>query len=206
WYRGDVAQRIVAYMQKTEVLDASRRRHRGLLSREDFAEWQPRLEPPVTIRYRGLDVYKCGPWTQGPVFLQQLRLLEGFELTKLGQNSRQYIHTGTEGAKLAFADRERYYADREHVQVPLRVLLSRPYADARRKLIDPRRASMQMRPGNADNPTGNGKGGWNPEDLNPLSPEEGRGAGVRGLPHTFRGDTTHTCAIHHRGNLMAATT
>ena len=60
----------------------------------------------MTVRYRGLDVYKCGPWTQGPVFLQQLRLLEGYNLRKLGHNSTQYIHTVMEAAKLAFADRE----------------------------------------------------------------------------------------------------
>jgi gamma-glutamyltranspeptidase/glutathione hydrolase len=75
WYKGDVADRIVSYMQKTEVLDASKRRHRGLLTKADFADWKPQLDTPVSVRYQGLDVYKCGPWTQGPVFLQQLRLL-----------------------------------------------------------------------------------------------------------------------------------
>jgi gamma-glutamyltranspeptidase/glutathione hydrolase len=195
WYKGDVAERIVNYMQKTEVLDASRRRHRGLLTKDDFAAWQPRLEEPVSVRYRGLDVYKCGPWTQGPVFLQQLRLLEGFELSKLGHNSADYIHTLIEAAKLAFADRERYYGDPQFVKVPLRQLLSRTYADARRRLIDPKKASQEMRPGtlreNGDK--GPHQGGWIPEDL-------------QGLPKTFRGDTTHTCAVDIQGNMMAATT
>jgi gamma-glutamyltranspeptidase/glutathione hydrolase len=193
WYRGPVAETIVNYMQKTEVLDASRRRHRGLLTEEDFAEWRPRFEAPVTVRYRGLDVYKCGPWTQGPVFLQQLRLLEGFDLAKLGHNSAQYIHTVLEVAKLAFADRERYYGDPEFVKVPLKTLLSRPYAESRRKLIDAKKASSEMRPGSVTDASQGSSQRWVPED-------------VQGLPSTFRGDTTHTCAVDSRGNMMAATT
>jgi gamma-glutamyltranspeptidase / glutathione hydrolase len=193
WYKGPVAERIVACMQKTEVLDASRKRHRGLLTLEDFAEWQPKLEPPVTVRYRGLDVYKCGPWTQGPVFLQQLRLLEGYDLGKLGHNSTAYIHTVIEVAKLAFADRERYYGDPDFVKVPLNVLLSRVYADARRKMIDPKRASMELRPGTAERATGVRSDAR-------FAPEE-----VDGLPQTFRGDTTHTCAVDAQGNMIAAT-
>jgi gamma-glutamyltranspeptidase/glutathione hydrolase len=186
-----VAERIVRFMQKTEILDASRRRHRGLLTREDFGDWRPTLEDPATVRYRGLDVYKCGPWTQGPVFLQQLRLLEGFELERMGHNSAQYIHTVIECAKLAFADRERYYGDPAFAKVPLKMLLSRPYAEERRKLIDPRRSSQEMRPGSVQ---GGKQESWVPENLH----------GNR--PRTFRGDTTHTCAIDGRGNMMAATT
>src|SRR5207244_474909 len=117
----------------------SRRRHRGLLTKDDFAAWRPTLDEPISVRYRGLDVYKCGPWTQGPVFLQQLRLLEGFELTKLGHNSADYIHTVIEAAKLAFADRERYYTDPDMGSTPLEMLLSKEYAAERRKLIDPRK-------------------------------------------------------------------
>jgi gamma-glutamyltranspeptidase/glutathione hydrolase len=184
WYKGDVAERIVDYMQKTSIRDASGKKNHGLLRKEDFAEWKPQLDGYVTISYRGLDVYKCGPWTQGPVFLQQLRLLEGYDLKKLGHNSANYIHTVTEAAKLAFADRERFYSDPKFVDVPLEMLLSRPYAEERRKLIDPKKASLEMRPGHGPRSV--------PED-------------VRGLPETFRGDTTHTCAIDAQGNMMAAT-
>lgn len=191
WYKGDVAERIVAFMQKTEVLDASRRRHRGLLTKEDFAEWRTTFETPVTTRYRGLDVFKCGTWTQGPVFLQQLRLLEGFNLRQLGHNSPQYIHTVIEAAKLAFADREKYYGDPALVDVPLKTLLSRPYTDARRKLIDARKASLELRPGAVTGPN-TGQGGWIPEELH-------------GFRQTFRGDTTHTCAVDREGNMIAAT-
>jgi gamma-glutamyltranspeptidase/glutathione hydrolase len=184
WYKGDVAERIVAFMQKTEIRDASKKKHHGLLSKEDFAEWNARLDEPVTVRYHGLDVHKCGPWTQGPVFLQQLRLLEGFDLKKLGHNSANYIHTVIEAAKLAYADRERFYSDPDFVDVPLKMLLSREYAAERRKLIDPRRASLEMRPGHG------------PKHV----PEE-----KHGFEPTFCGDTTHTCAVDIHGNMMAAT-
>jgi gamma-glutamyltranspeptidase/glutathione hydrolase len=185
WYKGEVAERIVAFMEKTEVRDASGKKNRGLLSKEDFAEWKPTLDEPVTVKYRGLDVYKCGPWTQGPVFLQQLRLLEGFDLQQLGHNSASYIHTVIEAAKLAYADRERFYGDPAFVDVPLKMLLSKDYADERRKLIDPKKASLEMRPGHGPTSV--------PEDRRP------------GMPETFRGDTTHTCAIDAAGNMMAAT-
>ena len=77
----------------------------------DLAEWHAALEEPVTFNYRGLDVYKCPSWTQGPVFLQQLALLEGYRPAALGHNSADYLHLVIECAKLAFADREAYYGD-----------------------------------------------------------------------------------------------
>jgi gamma-glutamyltranspeptidase/glutathione hydrolase len=184
WYKGEVGEKIVAYMEKTAIHDASGRKNRGLLTKEDFAEWKPILDEPVTVRYRGLDVYKCGPWTQGPVFLQQLRLLEGYDLPQLGHNSANYIHTVMEAAKLAYADRERFYGDPKFVDVPLELLLSKDYADERRKLIDPKKASLELRPGHGPK----------------MVPED-----VQGKPETFRGDTTHTCAIDAQSNMMAAT-
>ncbi len=93
------------------------------------------------MRYHGLDVHKCGPWTQGPVFLQQLTLLEGYDLPALGHNSADYLHTVVEAAKLAFADRERWYGDPEFADVPMERLLSDEYAAERRRLIDARSAS-----------------------------------------------------------------
>ena len=86
-------------MQKTPIRDASGKKHSGLLTTDDFAAWKPKLEEPVTVDYHGLTVYKCGPWTQGPVFLQQLRLLEGFDLPKMGHNSASYIHTVDRGGQ-----------------------------------------------------------------------------------------------------------
>src|SRR3954469_4139177 len=149
FYRGPVAQKAVAYSTSTEVHDASGRPHRALLDLDDFADFRTRVEDPVTANYRGLDVYKCGPWNQGPVFLQQLMLLEGFDLGKLGHNSTEYIHTVIEAAKLAYADREQYYGDPAFVDVPMDRLLSKEYAAKRRALIDPREASAELRPGDA---------------------------------------------------------
>ncbi len=137
FYRGDIAQEIVKWSKANG----------GLLEEHDLAQFMTKFEEPVTVDYRGIAVHKCQPWSQGPVFLQQLRILEGFDLKKMGHNSAQYIHHVVEAAKLAFADREAYYADPQFEQVPLEGLLSRRYADLRRRLIDPSVASMEQRPG-----------------------------------------------------------
>lgn len=137
FYRGAIADRIVAFSE----------RHGGLLSHEDLATFRTKLETPASALYRGYEVFKCGPWSQGPVFLQQLRLLEGYDLRALGHNSATYIHLVTEASKLAFADREAYYGDPDFVNVPLNGLLSDTYTAARRQLIDPERASLDLRPG-----------------------------------------------------------
>ena len=186
WYKGDIAETLVDFMQKTPIRDASGKKHTGLLTRDDFAAWQPTVEEPVSVDYHGLTVCKCGPWTQGPVFLQQLRLLEGYDLPKLGHNSAAYIHTVVEASKLAFADRERFYGDPKFVEVPLKMLLSADYAAERRKLIDPTKASLEMRPGHGPK----------------SAPEEGA---VPPGYEIHRADTTHTCAADKHGNLMAAT-
>ncbi|MBY0228833.1 MAG: gamma-glutamyltransferase family protein [Gemmataceae bacterium] len=187
WYKGEVAERIVEWM-KTPIKDASKRKHAGLLTRDDFAAWKPTLEEPATADYRGVTVVKCGPWTQGPVFLQQLKLLEGFDLAKMGHNSPTYIHTVAEAAKLAFADRERWYGDPAFVKVPLDRLLSKEYADERRKLIDPKKASLEMRPG--DGPP------RKPGDVTEL---------MEDVSDSHDHDTTHACSVDAHGNLFAAT-
>ncbi len=137
FYRGDIADEIAAHAAA----------HGGLLARADLEEYQSRIEDAVALTYRGYAVHKCGPWSQGPVFLQQLALLAGFDLTKLEHNGVEYIHTVVEAAKLAFADREQYYGDPQFVDVPLTALLDERYATARRALIDPDRASSAQRPG-----------------------------------------------------------
>ena len=185
-YKGEVPEKIVEFMTKTPIRDASGKKHTGLLTTADFAAWQPTVEEPVSVEYHGLTVYKCGPWTQGPVFLQQLRLLDGFDLKSLGHNSASYIHTVVEASKLAFADRERFYGDPKFVDVPLQMLLSKEYADERRKLIDPKKASLEMRPGHGPK----------------TEPEE---VAVPPGYEVHRADTTHTCAADKHGNLMAAT-
>jgi len=184
FYKGDIAEQIVKFSQENRFSDASGKSHCGLLSREDMSHYSARVEEPVTTGYRGYEVYKCGPWTQGPVFLQQLNLLEGYDLASLGHNSSQYIHLLVEASKLAFADREKYYGDPDFIHVPLDILLSKEYAAERRKLIDPDSASMELRPGNA-----------------PSHKPEVR----KGNPRVYTGDTTHLDAVDRQGNMVAAT-
>jgi len=183
FYRGPIAEAIIDYMQTFMCRDVYGGEHHGLLSLEDLSEYRARIEEPVTANYRGYDVYKCGPWTQGPVLLQQLNLLEGFDLAGMGHNSVDYIHTWVECAKLAFADREQYYADPDFVDVPLDRLLSKGYADERRRLVDPDRASMELRPGGVP----------------PIKLEEAKGKGW------FEGDTVHLEAVDGMGNMLSAT-
>jgi gamma-glutamyltranspeptidase / glutathione hydrolase len=137
FYCGEIAEIIAAHAAD----------HGGLLTREDLHGYRSSIEPAASVDYRGYRVHKCGPWSQGPVFLQQLMLLCGFDLRALAHNSAEYIHVVTEAAKLAFADREQYYGDPDFVGVPLTGLLSERYAAARRSLIDPERASLEHRPG-----------------------------------------------------------
>lgn len=158
FYRGHVAKTIVDFMSSFKCRDSYGKEHYGLMTLEDFEGFSARLERPVSTTYRGYTVYKCGPWSQGPVFLQQLNILEGFDLEAMGHNSAQYLHTLVEAAKLAFADREKYYADPDYVEVPLDVLLSKDYAEERRRLIDPERASLDVRPGDTSTFT-HGKSG-----------------------------------------------
>jgi len=149
YYEGFVAETIAAYVASTEVMDVTGQPHRGLLCYADLAGWHPRLEEPLTYDADGLTVCKTKPWGQGPVFLQQLALLEGFDLRGMGPGTADYLHTVTECAKLAFADREAWYGDPDFTDVPVKALLSAGYADARRQLVGPE-ASAELRPGAPD--------------------------------------------------------
>lgn len=142
FYRGDAAREIERFV----------RLRNGFLSASDLLRYETRFETPVSATFRESTVYKCGPWSQGPVFLQILRLLDGFDLRSMGHNSADYLHLWVEAAKLAFADREQYYADPRFVRVPLDELLDPSYADLRRRLIDPGRAARDHRPGDPRGP------------------------------------------------------
>jgi gamma-glutamyltranspeptidase/glutathione hydrolase len=187
FYSGPVAEQAVRFSSNTAFVDGTGNAHAGLLSLEDFADYGARgtsVDDPLRVEYRGVEVLKCGPWSQGPVFLQQLRLLEGFDLRKFGHNSADYLHVYLEAAKLAFADRERYYGDPEFVGVPLGLLLSEDYAAERRDLIDPRHASLELRPGSfAVASTVSTAQRW----------------------PVVTGDTTHVDAVDRWGNLFSAT-
>jgi gamma-glutamyltranspeptidase/glutathione hydrolase len=204
FYEGEIAERIIDFITDNPVEDASGTAHTGLLSYEDMAEWHAAVEDPVTLNYRGLNVHKCSSWTQGPVFLQQLAILEGFDLQALGHNSADYLHTWIEGAKLAFADREAYYGDPLFDQVPFDVLFSKEYAAERRNLISAE-ASRELRPGDV----GRGVPAYATfdvaEDNRRALNVAGREVRDLGLGHAHVGDTTHLDAVDREGNMVAAT-
>lgn len=131
FYAGDIAREMVDFLQQ----------HGAPFTRADFAEFYAKVEPPASTIYRGYTVYKHGFGSQGPTLLQTLNLLETFNLQAMGYGSADYLHTVTEAMKLAYADRDTYYADPAFVQVPAEGLLSKSYARERARLIDPRRAS-----------------------------------------------------------------
>jgi gamma-glutamyltranspeptidase/glutathione hydrolase len=191
WYRGFVAEAMLEFQQR-EWLDSSGARHAGLLAEEDLRDYAPTWEAPLAVDYHGLTVLKSGPWAQSPVLLQQLRLLEGFDLAEMGHVSAEYVHTITECAKLAFADREAWYGDPRFVDVPVGELLSREYADARRKLVG-EESSAELRPGSP--------GGREPRLPTPVT-----GAPIApGVGEPTRGDTVHVDVVDRFGNFVAAT-
>jgi gamma-glutamyltranspeptidase / glutathione hydrolase len=149
FYSGFVAAAISEYLADACVMDITGHRHRGLLTADDLAGWRASAEAPVTAEFRGLTVCKTGPWGQGPVFLQQLALLDGLGIEHFQPGGAELIHTVTEAAKLAFADREAWYGDPRQSSVPLAALLSAEYAASRRDLIGPV-ASGELRPGSPD--------------------------------------------------------
>jgi gamma-glutamyltranspeptidase / glutathione hydrolase len=191
WYRGFVADAFLEF-QSEEWMDSSGERHGGLLAEEDLRDWRPTYEPPLSVDYHGLTVLKAGPWSQAPVLLQQLRLLEGFDLGSLGHASTEYVHTVTECAKLAFADREAWYGDPQFVDVPVDELLSSAYADERRKLVGAE-ASPELRPGSPD---GRIPRLASPGSDVPVAP---------GVGEPTRGDTVHLDIVDRFGNMVSAT-
>src|ERR1035437_9063037 len=146
WSRGFVAEAIDKFCRTQDVMDTSGERHRGVLTADDMARWQPNVEAPATLEYGRYTVCKGGFWSQGPVMLQQLALLRGFGLDGADPASAEFIHTTVECAKLAYADRETFYGDPKFVEVPGETLLSEAYNAERRKLVG-EMASLEQRPG-----------------------------------------------------------
>src|SRR6266568_2017536 len=174
FYRGDIAAALEAwYIEKG-----------GFLRRADLAAHKTPVVDPLKTTYRGYTVYKAGPLTQGPYLSQTLRLLEGFDLKKMGFNSAGYIHTVIEAEKLALADRDEYYGDPNFVKVPMQQLLSAQYTEMRRKLIDPKKASLELRPGD-------------PYTMKPTKPPT--------ISGPWHGGTTVMCVTDKFGNVIAAT-
>jgi gamma-glutamyltranspeptidase / glutathione hydrolase len=146
WSQGFVAEAIDRFCRTQEVMDTSGKRHRGVLTGADMAQWQATVEAPISYDYGRYTVLKAGPWTQGLVTLQQLALAKGFDFDHFDPIGPDFIHFQVECAKLAFADRDTFYGDPKFVDVPIEALLSDAYNDARRKLVTGQ-ASHEIRPG-----------------------------------------------------------
>jgi gamma-glutamyltranspeptidase/glutathione hydrolase len=186
FYRGEIAETLVRYHE----------RHGGLLTRQDLAEFRVKVEPPVSTRFQGYELYACGPWCQGPVLPQVLNVLEGYDLAALGHNSAEYIHLVAEALKLVYADRERYYGDPEFIEVPIDGLLSKAYARERRQRIDREKAYPEMPP--FGNPWAFSRlpRGWQ-SSLKAPSPVVDEG------PEAL--DTSYLCVVDRFGNVFSAT-
>ncbi len=205
WAQGWIASAIDAFFAHNEVLDPSGRRHKGLLTGDDMASWRSTFEEPVSVNYGDYEVFKAGFWSQGPVMLQQLRLLEPMGLGEMALQGPDYVHTVVEAAKLAFADREAWYGDPAFTDIPAKTLLSADYADKRRALIDST-ASMEMRPGSPDDRTPDIDAAMNTSgEAGPLAELMGIGEPTVQKDGTSRGDTVHIDVIDRHGNMVSAT-
>jgi gamma-glutamyltranspeptidase/glutathione hydrolase len=180
-YSGDIARQMAE----------SQKRHGGAITEEDLREQHVTIETPAHTTYRGIDVYACGPWSQGPLVPMTLNLLEGYDVASLGPNSLSFLHRYTEAFKLAAADREGFFGDPEQVDVPIKGLLDKAYAEERRKQIRDDRAAPELpAPGDPWRYEGRtGPAGYRP-----------RVASGVGAP-----DTSYCCAMDADGNAFSAT-
>lgn len=199
YYEGFVAEAIDSFVRTSDVLDVTGTAHRGVLAAADMAAWRATTEPTLARTYRDFEVHKIPAWSQGPVFLQQLALLEGFDIAGAGFLSADHLHQVIEGSKLAYADREAWYGDVP--DVPTAELLSPAYAEARRALIG-RRASDRLRPGEP--------GGRSPRlpafaGATVEMPIGTVGIGDPTVADRHRGDTCHLDVVDRHGNMVAAT-
>jgi gamma-glutamyltranspeptidase/glutathione hydrolase len=202
FYKGDVAQEFVRGVQEQG----------GLITLEDLARWQPKVEQPLTTSYRGVDVYKLDTWTQGPALLQSLNILEHFDLRAMGYNSANYIHTVYQAMNLAFADRDFYYGDPAFPPAePTQGLLSKDYAKQRAATVRMDRNDAAAGPGDPY-PF---QGGRNPyaEQLQKLrkaaleaaQPRELTAQQLQQFEDGFRSGTTSQVAADAAGWLVAVT-
>ncbi len=181
FYRGEVARKIDVFMKENN----------GLLRYEDMAAFRLEPEEPASTTYREYKVYKPGFWSQGPVLLQALNLLESWDLRSLGLNSPEYIHRVVEALKLAYADRDAYYGDPKFAAVPAERLLSKEYSGERQALIGAR-ASAEFRPGQAG-------------DKPPMHPSQVEMVRVRIDDALMARDTTCVNAMDRDGLVFSAT-
>ncbi|WP_333821896.1 gamma-glutamyltransferase family protein [Pinisolibacter sp.] len=202
FYRGFVAEKIEAHLRSAEVMDGSGARHKGVLSAQDLAGWSASTEAPTTLDYHGWTVAKTGPWGQGPVLLQSLAILAGYDIAAMDPNGPDFVHTVVEAMKLAFADREVYYGDPAFIDVPVETLLSAAYAAERRALIGDT-ASLDLRPGLIA-----GYEAQRERTLAMLGASSKTGAVYEPtMAHLSekRGDTVHIDVIDRWGNMVSTT-
>jgi gamma-glutamyltranspeptidase/glutathione hydrolase len=204
WYGGFVAEAIGDFFARTEILDASGRRHRGVLSAQDMSHWRASTEAPLRRDYRGHTVLKCGVWSQGPAMLQTLALLEGFDMAGMDPMGERFVHTVVECMKLAFADREAFYGDPDFVDVPIHHLLSEEYAAERRKLIG-EAASLELRPGTLPGMATPWVDHEAASRLEMLTRAPGVGEPTVSRLGVSGADTCHVDVIDSQGNMVSAT-
>ena len=174
FYQGDIAKRIAAFNEANN----------GLIALDDLKKFRAEFDEPRRGTFQGYEVLKPGFWTQGPVMIQALNILAGYDLKAMGHNSPEYLHTVIEAVKLAFADRDRHYGDPKFSKIPEETLLSMTYAEERRKLIDSARASLEHRPGT----------------IGAMPPVPTQGAGTSAAQ-----DTTCVNVVDRWGNVFTAT-
>jgi gamma-glutamyltranspeptidase / glutathione hydrolase len=203
WSQGFVAEAIDRFCRTQDIMDVSGDRHRGVLTGDDMAKWQAHVETPISYDYGRYTVCKAGVWSQGPVLLQQLALLKGMGLDDLHPTSTDFIHLQVEAAKLAFADREKFYGDPDFVKVPIETLLSDTYNGERRALIT-HKASLELRPSSVE---GFGAVIELRRDTGPRLAVNALGAGepTVGRMGEVRGDTVHFDIIDKAGNMISST-
>ncbi|MBV8120479.1 MAG: gamma-glutamyltransferase family protein [Alphaproteobacteria bacterium] len=211
WYQGFVAEAIDRFCRCEKVFDVSGRRHGGLLTGDDMAGWRVPVEQPLNFDYRNYTICKGGPWSQGPVLLQILALLQGFDLDDLDPLGADFVHILVECMKLALADREAWYGDPDFVEVPMPTLLSPAYNEARRRLVGDD-ASLELRPGVPDGrrprvPVGGHETAAGAGIGEPTLQEEHAGMGEPTVSPLgmVAGDTCHLDVIDRWGNMVSAT-
>src|SRR5215813_11446072 len=203
WSQGFIAEAIDRFCRTQAVMDTSGEPHYGVLTGDDMARWHAQVEAPLSYDYGRYTVCKPGPWAQGPVMLQQLALLKGFDLDGADPVSADFVHLLVECSKLAYADREKFYGDPDFAKVPMATLLSDAYNDERRKLVGDK-ASLELRPGSVE---GFGAVVKLRREEGPRRAVGGLGAGepTVGRIGEMRGDTVHFDIVDAAGNIVSAT-
>jgi gamma-glutamyltranspeptidase / glutathione hydrolase len=204
WSHGFIAEAIDRFCRTQAVMDTSGEPHYGVLTGDDMARWQAHIEPPLSYDYGRYTVCKAGAWSQGPVMLQQLALLKGFDLRGADPTGAEFVHLLVECSKLAYADREKFYGDPDFADVPMATLLSDAYNDARRKLVTDE-ASLELRPGSVAGFGAVVKLRRAEGERRAVGGSMGAGEPTVGRMGEMRGDTVHFDIVDQAGNMISAT-